>query len=181
MSTSGTCCISKPRVPLLLPCAGSPAFCSAIPFLPPVLFLSALPLAQALAKLPHRSHPFHHWHSPLCQRGVWSSHKPARSCTATSRAGSGLRTPWTSDPSAPGCLTSGSEQCWWAGAGNPPGVGPSPSSAVWSTTHSSGLGIRHEGPGLSPSQQAWHGAEHPAGMAGERSPRSSWLDILGMG
>lgn len=87
--------------------------------------------------------PVHHLHSPLCQWGVWSSYEPAHFCTATSRAGSGLRTPWTSGPSAPGFLTSGSERCWRAGAESPPGAGPSPSSAAWSTTHSSGLGTKH--------------------------------------
>lgn len=111
-------------------CPGQDLQLPALPF--PFSCPPALPLAPALAQLP-----------PSLSSLL--GHEPAHSCTATSQAGSGLRKPWTCGPSAPGFPISGSGRCWQAGAGTPPGAAPSPSSAAWSTTHSSGLGTRQEG------------------------------------
>lgn len=119
-------------------CPGQDLQLLALPFplsCPPISSLLSLRHQPRPSSL-HLSHP------------TWGSgHQPARSCTATSQAGSGLQKPWTCGPSAPEFLTSGSGQCWQAGAGTPPGAAPSPSSAAWSTTHSSGLGTRQEGGG----------------------------------
>lgn len=143
--------------------------------LPALPFPFSCPLISPLLCLPGTAPSI-----PLIHVGVCSGHKPAHSCTATSQAGSGLRKPWISGPSAPGFPTSGSGQCWRAGAGTPPGAAPSPSSAAWSTTHSSGLGTRQEGAGLSPSQQPWHGAEHPKGRQGMFWGCSGWRREAGM-